>query len=113
MTQIDSTMPSTLRDVIPAAEWSLHEPLVERIAQLKRERGAIVLAHNYRTPEIFHGVADITGDSLALARRAAETDADVIVMAGVHFMAATAKLLNPDQTVLIPDLRAGCSLASS
>jgi quinolinate synthase len=91
----------------------VHEPVVERIARLKRDRDAIVLAHNYMTPEIFHSVADITGDSLALARRAAETDASVIVMAGVHFMAETAKLLNPDKTVLIPDLRAGCSLAAS
>jgi quinolinate synthase len=113
MTQTSSTMPPALRSVIPPAEWSVHAPVVERIAQLKRERDAIVLAHNYMTPEIFHSVADITGDSLALARRAAETDASVIVMAGVHFMAETAKLLNPDKTVLIPDLRAGCSLASS
>jgi quinolinate synthase len=109
----NSTMPAALETVIPLAEWSVHEPVVKRIAQLKRERDAIVLAHNYMTPEIFHSVADITGDSLALARRAAETDASVIVMAGVHFMAETAKLLNPDKTVLIPDLRAGCSLASS
>ena len=113
MTQTSSTMPAALRTVIPPAEWSVHEPVVERIARLKRDRDAIVLAHNYMTPEIFHSVADITGDSLALARRAAETDASVIVMAGVHFMAETAKLLNPDKTVLIPDLRAGCSLASS
>jgi quinolinate synthase len=113
MTQTDLIMPAALRTVIPPAEWTVHEPVIERIAQLKRERDAIVLAHNYMTPEIFHGVADITGDSLALARRAAETDASVIVMAGVHFMAETAKLLNPAKTVLIPDLRAGCSLASS
>jgi quinolinate synthase len=113
MTQTDIAMPAALRTVIPPAEWTVHEPVIERIAQLKRERDAIVLAHNYMTPEIFHGVADITGDSLALARRAAETDASVIVMAGVHFMAETAKLLNPGKTVLIPDLRAGCSLASS
>ena len=78
---------------------------------LKRSRDAVILAHNYQTPEIFHCVADIVGDSLALAREAAKTDADVIVMAGVHFMAETAKLLNPEKTVLIPDLRAGCSLA--
>ena len=106
-------MPTALQTVIPAAEWTVYEPVVDRIAQLKRERDAIVLAHNYMTPEIYHSVADITGDSLALARRAAETDASVIVMAGVHFMAETAKLLNPDKTVLIPDLRAGCSLAAS
>jgi quinolinate synthase len=113
MTQTSSTMPPALQTVIPPAEWSVYAPVIERIEQLKRERDAIVLAHNYMTPEIYHSVADITGDSLALARRAAETDAGVIVMAGVHFMAETAKLLNPDKTVLIPDLRAGCSLASS
>jgi quinolinate synthase len=113
MTQTSSTMPPALQTVIPPAEWSVYAPVIERIEQLKRERDAIVLAHNYMTPEIFHSVADITGDSLALARRAAETDASVIVMAGVHFMAETAKLLSPDKTVLIPDLRAGCSLASS
>jgi quinolinate synthase len=106
-------MPAPLTTIMPPAEWSAHAPLVERIAELKRERDAIVLAHNYMTPEIFHGVADLTGDSLALARLASETDAEVIVMAGVHFMAETAKLVNPDKTVLIPDLRAGCSLADS
>ena len=83
------------------------------INELKRVRNAVILAHNYQTPEIFHGVADITGDSLALARQAAQTEADVIVLCGVHFMAETAKLLSPEKTVLIPDLEAGCSLASS
>jgi quinolinate synthase len=102
-----------VKDVIPAFEWPVHAPYVAAINTLKKERNAVVLAHNYMTPEIFHCVADITGDSLALARRAAETDADVIVLAGVHFMAETAKLLNPEKTVLIPDLRAGCSLAES
>ena len=102
-----------LRDVVPAVEWPVHAPYVAAIAELKRRRNAVVLAHNYQTPEIFHGVADLVGDSLALARRAAETDADVIVLAGVHFMAETAKILNPDKTVLIPDARAGCSLAES
>jgi len=102
-----------LRGVIPAVEWPVHAPYIDAIRRLKRERGAIVLAHNYQTPEIFHGVADLTGDSLALARMAAETDAAVIVLCGVHFMAETAKLLNPGKTVLIPDLRAGCSLAES
>ena len=102
-----------VKDVIPAFEWPVHAPYVAAINVLKKERNAVVLAHNYMTPEIFHCVADITGDSLALARRAAETDAEVIVLAGVHFMAETAKLLNPGKTVLIPDMRAGCSLAES
>lgn len=102
-----------VRRVIPEIEWAVHEGFVERINNLKVQRNAVVLAHNYQTPEIFHGVADITGDSLALASRAVDTDADVIVMAGVHFMAETVKLLNPSKTVLIPDMRAGCSLAES
>jgi quinolinate synthase len=99
--------------VIPPAEWAVFEPDIDAILQLKRERNAVVLAHNYQTPEIFNTVADIVGDSLALAREAARVDADVIVLCGVHFMAETAKLMNPDRTVLIPDLRAGCSLAES
>lgn len=99
--------------VVPAVEWPFHAPLVHAINNLKRERNAVVLAHNYQTPEIFHGVADIVGDSLALARQAVSTDADVIVMAGVHFMAETAKLLNPGKLVLMPDMSAGCSLADS
>lgn len=99
--------------VIPSVEWATMSEDVDAILRLKRERNAVILAHNYMTPEIFHGVADIVGDSLALAREAVEVDADVIVLAGVHFMAETAKLLNPGKTVLIPDLRSGCSLAES
>ena len=102
-----------VRTVIPAIEWPVHAPYVDAIRRLKAQRGAVVLAHNYQTPEIFHGVADLCGDSLALARQAAETDAEVIVVCGVHFMAETAKILSPGRTVLIPDLEAGCSLASS
>jgi len=102
-----------VKSVIPAIEWPVHAPYVAAINDLKKRRNAVVLAHNYQTPEIFHCVADISGDSLALAKRAAETDAEVIVLAGVHFMAETAKLLNPDKIVLIPDERAGCSLAES
>jgi len=99
--------------VIPAAEWATMEEDAQAILALKRSRRAVILAHNYQTPEIFHGVADIVGDSLALAREAELTDADVIVLAGVHFMAETAKLMNPEKTVLIPDAEAGCSLAES
>ena len=102
-----------LADVVPEPELTVVSPLVAEIEEWKRRRNAVVLAHNYMTPEIFHGVADITGDSLALAYQAAETDAEVIVLAGVHFMAETAKLVAPDRTVLIPDLDAGCSLAES
>jgi quinolinate synthase len=104
---------SRVSRVIPPLEWPSFADDVDAILALKRERKAVVLAHNYMTPEIFHCVADITGDSLALAREAQTVQADVIVMAGVHFMAETAKLLNPGKTVLIPDLEAGCSLASS
>lgn len=102
-----------LREVIPEVEWPLHAPYVHRIAELKKRRNAIILAHNYQTPEIYRGVADLRGDSLRLAIEAARTDAEVIVLCGVHFMAETAKILSPDKTVLIPDLRAGCSLAES
>src|SRR5882757_1707778 len=98
---------------IPAIEWPAFADDIDAIVALKRERNAVILAHNYQTPEIFHCVADIVGDSLALAREAMKTDAAVIVLAGVHFMAETAKLLNPAKRVLIPDLRAGCSLAES
>lgn len=102
-----------MKRVVPAIEWPFHAPLIHAINDLKRERNAVILAHNYQTPEIFHGVADIVGDSLALAAKATQTDADVIVVAGVHFMAETAKLLNPSKTVLIPSRNAGCSLADS
>jgi len=102
-----------IRHLIPPIEWPVFAPDIAAINRLKRERDAVILAHNYQTPEIFHCVADITGDSLALAREAMTVDAKVIVLAGVHFMAETAKLMNPDKTVLIPDLRAGCSLAES
>lgn len=102
-----------VRRVIPPVEWPAFSGDIDAILTLKRERNAVILAHNYQTPEIFHCVADIVGDSLALARKAMAVEADVIVLAGVHFMAETAKLLNPDKTVLIPDLGAGCSLADS
>ena len=102
-----------VKRVIPALEWPVFAEDIEAILALKRRRNAVILAHNYQTPEIFHCVADIVGDSLALARKAMETQADVIVLAGVHFMAETAKLLNPGKTVLIPDREAGCSLADS
>jgi quinolinate synthase len=103
----------SLAGILPDVEIAVIEPLLAEIEALKHKRRAIVLAHNYMTPDIFHGVADLRGDSLALARMAAATEADVIVLAGVHFMAETAKLMNPGKTVLIPDLRAGCSLAES
>ncbi|HMF28483.1 MAG TPA: quinolinate synthase NadA [Candidatus Cybelea sp.] len=99
--------------VIPRVEWPIHAPYVAAINRLKAERNAVILAHNYQVPEIFYTVADIVGDSLALAMQAAKTDADVIVLCGVHFMAETAKLVNPSKIVLVPDLKAGCSLAAS
>ncbi len=102
-----------VRSVIPPMEWSVFADDIEAILDLKAARNAVILAHNYQTPEIFHCIADITGDSLALARRAMEVDAEVIVLAGVQFMAETAKLMNPEKTVLLPDLDAGCSLAAS
>lgn len=108
MTTIQKTRAT---DVLPAEEIAALQPTIDEIERLKRERNAVVAAHNYMTPDIYHLAADITGDSLALANLALETPADVIVLAGVHFMAETAKIINPDKTVLIPDLEAGCSLA--
>lgn len=113
MTTIALPQRRQLAEFIPAAELELYAPVIADIQRLKRERNAIVLAHNYMTPEIYHGVADLTGDSLSLAYMARDSQADVIVLAGVHFMAETAKLVSPQKTVLIPDLRAGCSLAES
>jgi len=102
-----------VKDVIPEIEWPFMAPYVKAINDLKKQRNAVILAHNYQTPEIFHCVADIGGDSLQLAREATKVKEKVIVQCGVHFMAETSKILNPDKTVLIPDSRAGCSLASS
>jgi quinolinate synthase len=102
-----------VKHIIPPMEWAVFADDMAAIERLKKQRNAIILAHNYQTPEIYHGVADIVGDSLALAHEAIRCEADVIVMAGVHFMAETAKLLNPSKTVLMPSLKAGCSLAAS
>ena len=102
-----------VKDRIPEVEWPFFAPLVFAINKMKAEKDAVILAHNYQTPEIFHGVADVVGDSLQLAIEATKVSQSVIVQCGVHFMAETSKILNPDKTVLIPDSRAGCSLASS
>ena len=102
-----------IANVVTPMEWLYYAPIIKAINDLKKQRNAVILAHNYMTPEIFHCVGDFRGDSLQLAKEATRTTADVIVQAGVHFMAETSKLLNPDKTVLIPDLRAGCSLAAS
>ena len=99
--------------VLPEIEWSIHAPYIHEINQLKKEKNAVILAHNYQTPEIYHGVSDFSADSLALAVEAAKTKANIIVMCGVHFMAETAKLMSPEKKVLLPDMRAGCSLSSS
>src|SRR5215813_4257460 len=99
--------------VVPEIEWPVFAPDIAAINRLKREKNAVILAHNYMTPEIFHCVADFVGDSLQLAREAAKSDAKIIVQAGVYFMAETAKTLSPEKMVLIPDTQAGCSLAAS
>ena len=98
---------------IPEIEWKIHAPLIDKINKLKKKKNAVILAHNYQTPEIFHGVSDIAADSLALAVEASKTKADMIILCGVHFMAETAKLMSPEKKVFIPDMSAGCSLASS
>ena len=108
-----SELYNKVRKFIPEVEWAVHEPLVEQINKLKKEKNAVILAHSYMTPEIYHCVADIVGDSLKLAKESQKAKADVIIMCGVHFMAETAKILNPNKKVLIPDMSAGCSLAEA
>ena len=98
---------------IPEIEWAIHAPYIYKINKLKKEKNAVILAHNYQTPEIYHGISDFSADSLALAIEAAKTKADIIIMCGVHFMAETAKLMSPEKKVFLPDMRAGCSLSSS
>ena len=102
-----------VKSVIPSVEWPFFAPYIKAINELKKEKNAVILAHNYQTPEIFHCIADVVGDSLQLAVEAAKAEGDIIVQCGVHFMAETSKLLNPEKTVLIPDMGAGCSLAES
>jgi quinolinate synthase len=108
-----AALAARLEPLVPCLEIPLHLPWIAAINELKRQRGAVIMAHSYQSPEIFHGVADVTGDSLGLAQAARDCDADLIVMCGVHFMAESAKILAPQKTVLLPDLEAGCSLASS
>ncbi|MDP7418530.1 MAG: quinolinate synthase NadA, partial [Gammaproteobacteria bacterium] len=107
--QLTQPIYDRIKHVMPDVEWPIHAPVIAAINELKKTRNAIIMAHNYQTPEVFYGVGDITGDSLALAQQGAKVDADVIVMCGVKFMAETAKILSPEKTVLLPDLSAGCS----
>ena len=104
---------ANVANIIPEVEWPFHAPLIHEINKLKKERNIAILAHNYQTPEIFHCVADVVGDSLKLAYASKEVDAETIILAGVHFMAESAKLISPEKKILIPDMRAGCSLAES
>ena len=110
---MSETLYKKVAKFIPEVEWAVHEPLIEKINKLKKEKNAVILAHSYMTPEIYHCVADIVGDSLLLAKESQKAKADIIIMCGVHFMAETAKILNPNKKVLIPDMSAGCSLAES
>ena len=113
LTNMSNNLYQKVKNFIPEVEWAVYEPLVQKINKLKAEKNAVILAHNYMTPEIYHCVADIVGDSLLLAKESQKAKADTIIMCGVHFMAETAKILNPDKKVLIPDKSAGCSLAES
>ena len=107
------TIYQKISKTLPGIEWSIHAPYIHRINKLKKEKNAIILAHNYQTPEIYHGIADVAADSLALAIEASKTKSDIIIMCGVHFMAETVKLMNPQKKVLLPDMSAGCSLSAS